>query len=104
MGGEGGAPGELDLTGEPIDDASKPLPTPHEAPWDPEPGREKVRAGLAAALLAVLTVTVVLAFALLAFGALTQDETKSLLDPIFPSLVALTGSAIGFYFGGKTRG
>ena len=66
-------------------------------------GREKVRAGLAGSLLFILLVTIGLAFGLLAGGALNQAEIESLLDPIFPALVALTGSAIGFYFGGKLR-
>jgi hypothetical protein len=50
--------------------------------------------GLTALALIVLT----------AAGCLSIDETKDLAVSIFTPLVAVTGAALGFYFGGHRSG
>ena len=47
--------------------------------------------------------TILLAFGALALRWATEPEIKDLLVVILTPVVALTGSAVGFYFGGKTR-
>ena len=65
--------------------------------FDPEPGREKVRAMVAGALIALL--------ALLSCGALgaviagvSGEEVRAITELVLPPVVALCGSAIGFYY------
>jgi hypothetical protein len=90
---------ELDLTGEATGEG--PPPPPEERPWNPEPRREQMRGLLASALVLLLALTIGAAFSLEAAGLLSRTQIDALLRPIFPSLVALTGTALGFYFGGR---
>ncbi len=85
----------LDLTGD--------LPIREERPYDPEPGWDKVRAALALSLVAILAATVGLSYLLMFLKLALVADVKELLGAVFPPLVALTGSALGFYFGGKSR-
>jgi hypothetical protein len=59
--------------------------------------QEETRSHLARWLLYLLIGTVVLSISLLAAGRLTTDDVGSVLSPV----VALTGTALGFYFGGR---
>ena len=64
-----------------------------------EVSRERVRGVLAVTLLLLLGV-VILSLLLAAIADwLTTTEVKDLLDPLITPLVALTGTALGFYFG-----
>ena len=79
------------------------LPTREERPYDPEPRRDTVRAALALSLVAILAATVGLSYLLMFLKLAAVTDVKELLGAVFPPLVALTGSALGFYFGGKSR-
>jgi hypothetical protein len=95
--GPGPLGGEVvDLTNEPIGAPPVPLGT---RPVDLEPERERKRGYLAAALVGVFGVVVLGSPLTLAFGA-DVEELKSLLEVILPPVIALTGTAVGFYFGG----
>jgi hypothetical protein len=88
------------LTRVPEADASVPDQSPSR-PYDREQERDTVR-GLLALLLVFLLIGVVLAaWVSLWFRLAPEPEIKDLLSVILPPVVALVGSAIGFYFGGK---
>jgi hypothetical protein len=109
--GQGGAPDEhedltdepqlgaveppLDLTAEPVRSTVE----PSIVPTDLESVRERKRGYLAAALVGILAALVLGSPIALAFGA-NVDELKSLLEVLLPPVIALTGTAVGFYFGG----
>lgn len=106
-GGAGGAPpppptGGSDGGQEPpsIDDvpvradAAKATATPVER----ETAREAIRSDLARGLLWLLTITI---GAVIVFVGLGQVSSDTLTQSIFPSLVTLTGTALGFYFGAQ---
>jgi hypothetical protein len=88
---------------EEIDVALPNRPT-QERPYDPEPNRDKVRGYLAIALVVLLVGVLVAAWASLWSGLVTEPEVKDLLSVMLPPVVALVGSALGFYFGGKPTG
>lgn len=91
---------ELDLTTEPPVTGGQ--ATPRERDYDPEPEREKVRARIAQGLTAAVLTISILAFVLVAKGALERDEVES-LQIFFTPLITLAGTALGFYFGGTQR-
>jgi hypothetical protein len=67
---------------------------------EPEPEvREVIRSDLARGLLWLLTITI---GAVIFFVGLGQVPSDVLTQSIFPSLVTLTGTALGFYFGAQT--
>jgi hypothetical protein len=72
-------------------------------PYDPGRDREAWRGRLAGGLIALFAVTMIASFVLAGLAGATTEEINGLLDRFLGPLVALTGSAIGFYFGGKTR-
>lgn len=74
---------------------------PTEKPWDPEPGREKLRGYLATGLVLLLAGVIGAAWLTLWLGISSAPEIKDLLGVLLPPVVALVGSAVGFYFGGK---
>ena len=76
------------------------LPRP---PFNPEPARERMRGRLAAAVVALLAGTILFSFVLVWLDKITVDEARTLLETTIPAEVALVGSAIGFYFGGRDR-
>ena len=51
-------------------------------------------------LLAVVAIWLVAATT---FGALTLGEAKELASVVLAPLVAVTGTAVGFYFGGESN-
>lgn len=61
--------------------------------------QELVRSGLAIALVLLLMLVIVLSFAKV--GTDGWADTKSFLEIIVPALIALLGSAMGFYFGSR---
>lgn len=66
--------------------------------------REKVRSGLAIGLL-VLLATVLLTLVGFTVGhEISTDTAKELAAVILTPLIALTGTALGFYFGGHHTG
>lgn len=76
---------------------------PQTQPYDPEPRREQLRGILALAVVGLLSGTVLLSFVAIWLDWTTAAEMQDLLSGLFPPLVALAGSALGFYFGGRTR-
>jgi hypothetical protein len=68
--------------------------------YDPLPRREKTRSWLALGLVGLLALLTSALVGLTAAKALAIDDTKDLIDGILSPLIALTGAALGFYFGG----
>ena len=62
--------------------------------------QEFVRAALAFSLVLLTALVVVLAFTKVGTGA--WADTKEFLDVVVPALIALLGSALGFYFGSRS--
>lgn len=69
---------------------------------DLEPGRDKVRAGLAITLVGLLVVIVIGAGWVLATDFATIEEIGEYLKIVFTPVVGLVGSAVGFYYGAGT--
>lgn len=78
-------------------------PPPRDKPFDPEPQREKIRGVLALILVSLVVVLSVLTYWFLAQGWISGDDVQT-LSPVFTALVTLTGTAVGFYFGGGKGG
>lgn len=74
---------------------------PGTEPYDPEPRREQLRGVLAVAVVALLGGVTLLAFLTVWLGLASPAEVKDLVSTLFPPLVALAGSALGFYFGAR---
>lgn len=94
---------ELDLTeieAPPVEITSR----PDTKPYNPEPHREVMRSTLAITLVLLLAMLIGLASYALIWGKIPIADIKSFLELIFTPLVALVGSAIGFYYGGKNAG
>jgi len=64
--------------------------------------RERVRGILAIFLLALLSLVILSLLLATIADWLTTTEVSDLLDPLITPLVALTGTALGFYFGRAT--
>jgi len=54
-------------------------------------------------LLILLALTVAVAFVLVATRRVSIADMRTLLEVLFTPLVALTGTALGFYFGGREQ-
>jgi hypothetical protein len=89
---------ELDLTQE--TQAAKPSAlvsiTP---PYNPDRNREETRGDLARGLLWLLTFVI---GGVLVFVALGRLDGTVITQSVFPSLIALAGTALGFYFGSQS--
>ena len=83
----------VDLTGQ---GAAPGLPPP---PIAIEVSRERVRGVLAIFLLSLLGLVILSLLVAAIADWLTTTEVKDLLEPLITPLVALTGTALGFYFG-----
>jgi len=70
-----------------------------ESTYDPSQSREWARNSV----LAILILTVVSAFVLGSYLAVNFSEFKELLQIVFGPIIALTSTAIGFYFGERKR-
>jgi len=87
---------------EPVElDVDLPSSPPSNKPWDPEPGREKLRGYLAGGLVVLLAGVIAAAWVTLWLRIAPSSEVKDLLGIMLTPVVALVGSAVGFYFGGK---
>jgi len=72
--------------------------------YDPGPDREKARFWLAKALVCLLITVSLGLIVCAAAGWLTTSQAKDMAIAVLSPLVALTGAALGFYFGGDDRG
>jgi hypothetical protein len=92
---------ELDLTGEkaPIG-VAKGAPAFVTKPFDSEESRETTRGDLARGLLYLLTFAIGGVLVFIGSGRL---EGTVLTQSVFPSLIALAGTALGFYFGSQSN-
>jgi hypothetical protein len=68
------------------------------APFDLDQNREETRGDLARGLLWLLTFTI---GGVLAFVGLGRLDGTVITQSVFPSLIALAGTALGFYFGSQ---
>jgi len=91
--------GGEDFTDEPVAEYVSP---PIRQPYDPSRARERVRGWVTTALLAVLGIQILGAFLALILGA-SADDVRSLLEVTLPPVVALAGTALGFYFAERDR-
>jgi hypothetical protein len=66
-----------------------------------EKHREGTRRWLAFGLLLLLAAIALLSVGAVILGLQNTDDVKSIADVVFPPIVALTGSALGFYFGSE---
>jgi len=91
---------ELDLIGESPEDNPPTAPLSVIAkPFDVEENREGTRGDLARGLLYLLTFAI---GGVLVFIGMGRIEGTVLSQSIFPSLIALAGTALGFYFGSQS--
>jgi uncharacterized membrane protein (DUF485 family) len=79
---------------------STPFPYRLGRPFDFEEEREKTRKLLAVILAVLLFLTALALIFLTAFKALSIDEAKDLAATVLSPVIAVTGTALGFYFGG----
>jgi hypothetical protein len=80
--------------------ANAPAPGTAAVPFNLDRNREETRGDLARGLLWLLTFAI---GGVLVFIGLGRLEGSVLTQSIFPSLIALTGTALGFYFGSQTK-
>ena len=92
----------LDLTQSEAGEDARPLRVLDAPEYDPAPEREKVRGIIALTLILLLVGTVLLSFLSLWLEWVTAKDLESLLKLVLAPIVALAGSATGFYFGGKS--
>jgi hypothetical protein len=89
---------DLDLTEEsPVQSPAEPIQV---LPFDLEARREEARGDLARGLLWLLTFAI---GGVLAFVGLGRLDGTVITQSVFPSLVALAGTALGFYFGSQSE-
>ena len=79
-------------------------PPPDTRPFNVEAAQERIRGVIAGALVVLLFVIVVASFAIAWQQTLPVADIKSLLEVLLAPVVALVGSATGFYFGGRNPG
>jgi hypothetical protein len=66
-------------------------------PFDPTRAREDVRRLLATGILGTLIATIVGIFVLVA--VMTPRDLSAIIQTVFPALIGITGTVMGFYFG-----
>ena len=94
----------LDLAGQEPPPPAGPAPGPEVGGvWNPEPTRERIRGALAVGLVVFLALIAIASFVLLATNTIALDEVQGLLTALFTPLLALAGTALGFYFGGQRQ-
>ena len=107
MAGAAEHPGDDDQQGQ-EEEASARRTTPRRAylgrQYDPAPVREATRSWLAKALVWLLIGTSATLMGTPAAGLLTVEETKTLALAVLAPLIGVTGTALGFYFGGQKDG
>lgn len=72
--------------------------------YDPAPLRETTRSRLALILTRLVFLIAIMLVVFLGTNLLTGDETKELAATVLSPIVAVTGTALGFYFGGRSGG
>ncbi len=78
--------------------------TPFEQkPFDPRPIRETTRSKIAIRLVWLLVLVSLALIGLTAGGLLTIDEAKDLAGAVLSPIIAVTGTALGFYYGGHGK-
>jgi Putative peptidoglycan binding domain len=90
---------DLDLTNEPPVDTANAPPVVITPPFSLDQNREETRGDLARGLLYLLTFAI---GGVLAFVGLGRLEGTVITQSVFPSLIALAGTALGFYFGSQS--
>jgi len=76
------------------------LPSPDLKKFNLEEAQERTRGQIAGALVALLFVIVIFAF-MTVWAKFAMDDLKVVLELIVGPVIALVGTATGFYFGGK---
>lgn len=72
-------------------------------PYDPEPGRDQIRAIIAIVLIGLFCFEVATLIAFTAFGCLETDQAKELATLTIPPTIGLAGAATGFYYGTRPK-
>ncbi len=99
--GEGLVPKDLTV----VDDQGEPTNAPTDQPYNPEKARDELRGKIAGWLIALLGFIVLASFMTLWLtNSKLTDGVKDILTIVFGPVTALVGSAIGYYFGGATKG
>lgn len=91
----------LDLTQSEAGEDARPLRVLDAPEYDPAPEREKIRGIIALTLILLFVATVLLSFLSLWLGWVAVDDLETFLKLVLGPIIALAGSATGFYFGGK---
>ena len=92
---------DVDLTAPGIDESAKSgLPPPQANVFNLDEVQEKTRGQIAGWLVALLFVIVLAAFASL-WAKAAMADLKQILELLVAPVIALVGTATGFYFGGK---
>jgi hypothetical protein len=71
--------------------------------YDPAPVREKTRRQLALILAALLFLIAIALVVFTATDLLSSNQAKDLAAAVLSPVVAVTGTALGFYFGGRQQ-
>ena len=104
----GGANGSGGAGGVDINEAVAPPTgayTPVEENYNPEPRRDQARMWLAYILVALLCVVIMASYgSLWLMSSADFPNLKALLELVLAPVIALVGSATGFYFGGGGSG
>lgn len=95
-------PDSVDIEEVPAGLLSEPSPFAQRR-HDPVAFNDRMRGIVALTVLGLLGTVVAGSFVLLATNSVSIDELEGLLTIVFAPLVALAGSATGFYFGGRNR-
>jgi len=98
---------EKDLTGEdgnlqPEDYDQLESAGPPQKPYNFAKKQEKVRGLIAQGLIVMLAIIILLAFISLWYFGSSFADLEKLMTIIFGPVIALVGTAIGYYFGGKS--
>lgn len=84
-------------------DLEGPFPRPREEKYDPERARDRIRGPLAIGMVMLLGATMLLTYIWIAANWMNTGDAKDILGIVLPPVVALTGTVLGFYFGGTDR-
>lgn len=96
--GSGPAAEDLGPIGEPVE-----APRLSSEPFDPEPARERTRTILGVLLVLLFAAMVLIPVSAVAFGSREWEEMEGMIAVLFPAVVGIVGSALGFYFGSEKQ-
>jgi hypothetical protein len=99
------SPDGLDLTkDEPQSDQPSDRPLVTTKPFDPHRMQERVRTGVALAVIAaVILETLIITFAFV-FKAIPSSSLSSVTATIITPMIGIAGTVLGFYFGSHRPG